>query len=366
MKNSCVKHPTESKFTKIYDWQLIATEKSKEASALLSLFEYYHNIRVANNEQIISRNKILRDEDQQTVDLYQYHTYEQIIERTQGMIKNKTAVSKSIKILTGLGFVSKHKNPNKKYKFDQTTYYLFHPEIVNNWIYENIEKNTSNDTENHIVQNQTIENDDINHAWSKNGLSMEQKQTMYGMDLDRQEKRLTNRYNKREEEEEEIFSFDEFKKQIENGLKAKTMLVDIEKLKNQYENRKGSINQKFIDIAISKFAYLYELNETTVKQVARCDSDTNALKTCNDTKSEIKAVRSENNPFNLKGGTLENYFTCLKALRKNKKGVETPQYIEKFNKKLKACAGDVAKEINIHLKEFTEYNRVNLIGYVNN
>lgn len=97
------------------------------ASALCSYFEYWHNVRLSSIEKERQENRVAiqhGDEGKQ-ISLYQFHTVNEIEETIQ--IAKKDKIRESLRKLVDLGIVSIHNNPNPKYGFDKTKYYLFHP-----------------------------------------------------------------------------------------------------------------------------------------------------------------------------------------------------------------------------------------------
>ncbi|MFX5517690.1 hypothetical protein ABTD52_18260, partial [Acinetobacter baumannii] len=61
---------------------------------------------------------------------YQFHTYADLKKRLLDSYSEKS-IAQAIKYLESLDFFSTHKNPNPRYSFDKTTFYLFHPEVCN-------------------------------------------------------------------------------------------------------------------------------------------------------------------------------------------------------------------------------------------
>ena len=134
MYSSCVSHPANDKLIIIRESYVNALGDPKLA-ILVNFFEHWHNYKLANREQI---QKI--ENKQQTFDgetdeipefpfksLLQWHTYEEIYQATFGLIGIRN-LPVYIKKLEELGIISIHKNPNPKYAYDRTNFYLFHPE----------------------------------------------------------------------------------------------------------------------------------------------------------------------------------------------------------------------------------------------
>jgi len=135
-KSSCVANPENEPLVLIRKWQITFCENNHCAAALLSLFIYWHDIRL----QIIGKNKKANDiaeahgdgrtQDESTL---QFHTTEELIEGLLGLF-GKSAINEAIKLLHSLKIIIIHRNPNKRYKFDRTRYFQFHPEVVNEWL----------------------------------------------------------------------------------------------------------------------------------------------------------------------------------------------------------------------------------------
>lgn len=120
----------------IREWQVRLCEEDYCAAALISFFRYVHDWKVEQRQQAMAANNVAEkhgDERSQYEGLYQYYTYEDLHQRLLGLYSER-AIPQSVKRLVDLGVVSKHKNPNPRYSFDKTTYYIFHPDVCNDWI----------------------------------------------------------------------------------------------------------------------------------------------------------------------------------------------------------------------------------------
>jgi len=136
MKTSCIERVPKDTYVVLKKSFLAICDGCFEAAILLAYFESWHNFKI----NAVDRNKHLNDVaekhgDSRTQDetLYQHHTTEKIYEDCMGMISQK-GVLKGRRKLVELGFVSEHKNPNPKYNFDNTVFYLLHSEVVNSAI----------------------------------------------------------------------------------------------------------------------------------------------------------------------------------------------------------------------------------------
>ena len=136
MKTGCIQHPERERLIVIRQWQLDFCEGDKVAAALISFFEYWHNVKLDQLAQAKKKNKLGRKhglENPYEESLLQYHSLEDLQEGIMGIGK-LTKIKEARKKLKDLGVISEHKNPNKKYRFDQTIFYLFHPKICSDYI----------------------------------------------------------------------------------------------------------------------------------------------------------------------------------------------------------------------------------------
>lgn len=136
MLSTCIRHPERQPLTQIKAWQVYATDGNYCAAALLSFFEYWHNYKL--DEKAVATEKVILAERngvklEVDTDLLQFHTEAQLSAGLLGLYK-ETAIGEATKLLESKGFISIHRNPNTKYKFDNTHYYLFHPEKVQKYI----------------------------------------------------------------------------------------------------------------------------------------------------------------------------------------------------------------------------------------
>jgi hypothetical protein len=135
MKQSCIQHPPKDRMILIREWQMRACDNNACAAALLSYFEYWHNIKLEQSKQAQLANKVSRqhgEEGAQNESLWQWHT-EDDLERGLMIYKRRT-IREAIKLLADKKFVTVSDNPNPKYRFDRTKHFLFHPDAVNQWL----------------------------------------------------------------------------------------------------------------------------------------------------------------------------------------------------------------------------------------
>jgi hypothetical protein len=116
-------------------WQVEACEGNACAAALLSFFQYWHEIRLALRVKAQQANAVAEkhgDEGTQDVSLWQHHTQEEI--EAGIFIYKRDTIAAGVVYLAKKGFLQVGKNPNPRYKFDRTSHYLFNVENVAKWL----------------------------------------------------------------------------------------------------------------------------------------------------------------------------------------------------------------------------------------
>lgn len=127
MKTSCIAHPEDQPLIQIKAWQVYACDGNHCAAALLSFFEYWHNIKINYLENLSRYKKDVIKEP------YQYQTDEDLRAGLLGLYTTKT-IRESLRLIEEKGFVTQSKNPDPKHKYDNKKFFLFHPEKVNYYI----------------------------------------------------------------------------------------------------------------------------------------------------------------------------------------------------------------------------------------
>ena len=136
MIDTCINHPPNNDPVKIYPWQILFAKelgsKSKVCAALMSFYESEHNIR-----DLVSKGN--------PYDNLQCHSQKDL---EQGILKigSKNSIIECNKFLEEKGVITLHNNPNARYAFDNTNYFIFHPEVLNEWIHSNALKIKESDT----------------------------------------------------------------------------------------------------------------------------------------------------------------------------------------------------------------------------
>jgi hypothetical protein len=136
-QTSCIRHPANARFLKIYQWQLDFCDGNACAAALMSYFEFCHNGKL----QQLQQSKTLNDELEKTPQgrtqvetLLQWHTLPDLEKAV--LFYKREKISQGVKLLESKGVIELHSNPDARLWFDRTQHYLFLPEKVNAWISE--------------------------------------------------------------------------------------------------------------------------------------------------------------------------------------------------------------------------------------
>lgn len=143
MKNSCISYPERDPLVIIRKSQVEFCNGNVCAAALMSFFEYWHNIKLDMAPKNAAMNKIAAlhgDEGCQDETLYQFHTMPDLSEGIMGLY-GKAAIKLARQQLLDTGLITEHRNPSDRYKFDHTIYYLFHPEIFCKWLNDRYAEN---------------------------------------------------------------------------------------------------------------------------------------------------------------------------------------------------------------------------------
>jgi len=133
MQTSCVSHKSNDPIIIIRQSYIDLCDGNRNAAILMSYFEYWHNVKKSMAAKNQSLNDVAvkhGDEPVHDTSLYQWHTRQEIYDSCFHMVAiNK--IKEACLLLEEKGYISLHKNPNPKYSFDRTIFYLFHPERVN-------------------------------------------------------------------------------------------------------------------------------------------------------------------------------------------------------------------------------------------
>ena len=136
MRGSCIRHPAKEPLIIVREWQIGACDGNRCAAMLLSFFEYWHDIKLQMASKAARQNSIAiahGDSPTQDETLLQFHNEQELEAGILGFY-GASSIRKAIALLKEKDFISVCSNPNSRYKFDQTRYFLFCDEQVNQWL----------------------------------------------------------------------------------------------------------------------------------------------------------------------------------------------------------------------------------------
>ena len=136
MKTTCIRHPERNPLLLIRQWQVEFCDENYCAAALLSVFEFFHNYKIEQSDRARHENDIAErhgDPRNQNESQQQFYNYKELADRLLGLYAERT-ISEAIRFLAEKGVITIGRNPNQRYKFDKTNFYLFHPEVCNHWL----------------------------------------------------------------------------------------------------------------------------------------------------------------------------------------------------------------------------------------
>ena len=131
MLESCLPKIKEDPMIIIRRWQLVFCEGDPCAAALMSFFAYWHDIRLAikkKNKQANDTAETHGDQRTQDESLWQFHSQDELRAGIMRIYSHE-AITKALLFLQRNGVIEISKNPNARYAFDKTKFFLFHPEI---------------------------------------------------------------------------------------------------------------------------------------------------------------------------------------------------------------------------------------------
>src|ERR1700722_19740244 len=100
VKISCVKHPLHAPLIIKYKWQMDACNGDGCAAGLLSFFEYWHNVKLKAQEQVLQEEQ----SDNPSAYLLQWHTSEDL--KLVVIEYNEKRIRAALQFLVRKGFVS--------------------------------------------------------------------------------------------------------------------------------------------------------------------------------------------------------------------------------------------------------------------
>ncbi len=136
MRSKCLESVPKEPIAMTHKWQVTFCDGDFCAALLLNFFSYWHDIKCEQAGKATKINDVAQnhgDERLQDESFLQFHTVDDLSEGILGAF-GRTKIMEAIALLKSKGVISTHSNPNPRYKFDKTTYYLFYPEVCNKWL----------------------------------------------------------------------------------------------------------------------------------------------------------------------------------------------------------------------------------------
>jgi hypothetical protein len=121
MKTSCLSDPKNEKLMLIHQWQLDFCGGNHCAAALLQDFRYWHDRNIEDLEK--------GDREH----LWQWHTEEQLRTHLLGLYSHES-IRAGIRLLAQKGIIEIGANPNKRKNYDRTRWFLFKPEVADEFL----------------------------------------------------------------------------------------------------------------------------------------------------------------------------------------------------------------------------------------
>jgi hypothetical protein len=131
-RTSCIRFPKNDPFAIIRNCLRVICDENGCAAAILNNLISWHDSKLSYLPQAKQKNRVAEmhgDEGTQDTSLLVYLTEQDLIDAGIREWK-KDSIRKAIKILVEKGYASIHSNPNPRYSFDKTRYFLLHPEPV--------------------------------------------------------------------------------------------------------------------------------------------------------------------------------------------------------------------------------------------
>ena len=247
MRNSCITHRANSEIV-IIRKEYIDLLGHLGAAVMLAYFEYWHNIRIASAQKAAESNKVAvnhGDEPHQDESLYQFHTINEMLEATLGVI-GKPAMKTGINILVERGYITKHRNPNPRYAFDNTVFYLLHTDKVNSDLSQvrNCETDTS-ETNLSYSENSETDASETDLSQVRNCRMVEQKLTDGATETDRTIPETTTETTTENEKEVRAADVVDFKKFIfDAGIR---LLADAGDAESKARAKIGKLRKEYGD-----------------------------------------------------------------------------------------------------------------------
>lgn len=119
-------------------WQVKACDGDHCAAALLSFFEYWHNVKAESADKAEQANEVAEKAGEPAIHdatIIQWHTSAQLRDGLLGLYQ-PARIAQALDLLAGKGFIRVFDNPNPRLKFDRTKHFEFISSEVNAWLWK--------------------------------------------------------------------------------------------------------------------------------------------------------------------------------------------------------------------------------------
>lgn len=138
MKTSCIRYPESNIYLQLHAWMFELCKGNQCAALLIAFFSGWHDWKLKHDSYYRRYNDIAEthgDGRPHIENAYLFFTIEELIEGIMGLY-GKKAINEALDFLVAIGIISIHKNPNPRYYFDKTRYFIFYADVCNEWIAE--------------------------------------------------------------------------------------------------------------------------------------------------------------------------------------------------------------------------------------
>jgi hypothetical protein len=153
-REPCIQFPQREKLLIIRESYLSICDNDTCAAALLSVFQYWHEIKLANSEQACHYNQAAQREGIQSFQDEELWVYKSHAELSRDLfdLYSEKPIGAAVKLLLAKGYISVRQNP--KFKWDKKPQYHFNIEVVQSDIFALIDTPQNYGVDNVKIQKQ--------------------------------------------------------------------------------------------------------------------------------------------------------------------------------------------------------------------
>lgn len=136
MKTSCIQSPNDNRYIQVFDWQVKFCQGNHCTAFVLAHFIAWHDWKLQHDLYYKRANDIAEahgDNRLYDQNAYLFFTMDELSDGILGSY-GRNSIQNALETLEKMGVISIHKNPNRRYCFDKTKYFIFYPEVCNAWI----------------------------------------------------------------------------------------------------------------------------------------------------------------------------------------------------------------------------------------